>query len=325
MRGDERSRAAAREEIHARRASLAERLASGPVLLLDGAMGTELERRGLPCELPLWSAQALLDAPSLVERIHRDYVAAGAEIVTTNSFRTQRRTLARAGLASRAMELTTTSVSIARRAAGADSESLLPADATPVFVAGSAAPLEDCFRPDLVPPGDDLAREHEEHIRTLDAAGADLILVETMNCVREAVAALEAAGRVGVPAVVSFTCAAEARLRSGERLAAALRAVAPLAPWAVLVNCAPPSVVGACLPVLADCGLPFGVYPNLGAPSEEAAHAREEWLSPSAFADLAAAWVAAGARLVGGCCGTTPAHIRGAALRLRTRAGTPDA
>ncbi len=85
-------------------------------LLLDGAMGTELERRGAPCELPLWSARALLENPELVSRIHSDYIAAGAELLTANTFRTQRRTLAQAGLSDRARELTHKAVRLARAA-----------------------------------------------------------------------------------------------------------------------------------------------------------------------------------------------------------------
>jgi len=75
------------------------------------------------------------------------------------------------------------------------------------------------------------------------------------------------------------------------------------------VNCLPPSNVMACLPALAGAGLPFGVYANLGAPDDATGFRRSESVSPHRFAEAACEWVAAGARLVGGCCGTTPAHI----------------
>lgn len=275
-------------------------LADGPPLVLDGATGTELERRGAASELPLWSAQALLDAPELVRRIHADYVAAGAEALTANTFRTQRRVLERGGLGVRAGELTALAVRLAREAAAAS--------AAPVAVLGSAPPLEDCFRPDLVPAGDVLRAEHEEHAANLAAAGADALLAETMNTSDEARAALRAAAAVGLPALVSFVCWDGARLLSGEPLAEAIEAAAAEAPRAVLVNCLPPSNVPACLPVLAACGLPFGVYANLGEPLG-AGHARSEDCTPEAFASHARSWLAAGARLVGGCCGTTPQHI----------------
>ncbi|MCC6642745.1 MAG: homocysteine S-methyltransferase family protein, partial [Deltaproteobacteria bacterium] len=86
-------------------------------MILDGALGTELERRGVPSALPLWSAHALLERPDLVRAIHAEYVAAGAEILTANTFRTQERTLARAGFGARAAELTALAVRLAREAA----------------------------------------------------------------------------------------------------------------------------------------------------------------------------------------------------------------
>jgi S-methylmethionine-dependent homocysteine/selenocysteine methylase len=99
----------------------ADRLASGPPLLLDGATGTELERRGARCDGPLWSVHALLEDPAMILRIHRDYVAAGAEILTANTFRTQARALARGGLGERAAELTQIAIGLARSATGVSS------------------------------------------------------------------------------------------------------------------------------------------------------------------------------------------------------------
>ena len=290
---------------------LATRLAEGPPLLLDGATGTELERRGARSQLPLWSAHALVEDPDLVGRIHADYVQAGAQILTANTFRTQRRTLVRGGLGERAAELTALAVELARHAA---------AETAPhreVLVAGSAPTLEDCFRPDLVPDDAALAREHTEHAAHLAKAGVDAILVETMNTSREAVAALRAARGTGVPALASFVCSAGPRLLSGEALEDALAAAEMEDPLAVLVNCLPPSKVAACLPALRASGLPFGVYANLGEPEDERGLARSEDCAPEEFAEWASAWLDAGARIVGGCCGTTPAHVRAIAQRMR--------
>jgi S-methylmethionine-dependent homocysteine/selenocysteine methylase len=292
--------------MDSRRAALLARLRDGPPLLLDGATGTELERRGAKASLPLWSSHALLDHAELVERIHADYVAAGAGMLTANTFRTQRRVLARAGLGERAAELTARAVALARRAA-----------AGRAFVAGSAPTLEDCYRPELAPGDAALAAEHAEHAANLVAAGVDAILVETMNSIREALAGARATREAGAPALVSFVCWEGARLLSGEPLGDALEAVRAESPAAVLVNCLPPSNVAACLPALRGAGLPFGVYANLGAPSYEPGAPRSEELDPEAFAERAAAWLAAGARLVGGCCGTRPEHIRAVARRMR--------
>ena len=291
------------------RGALEARIRSGALLVLDGATGTELERRGVRTTLPLWSAPALLEQPDVVEQIHADYAAAGADVITANTFRTQRRTLARGGLGERAAELTRRAISLARRGAHAG--------AGTVFVVGSAPPLEDCYRPDLVPDATALEREHAEHAHNLAEAGVDAILVETMNCVREAIAATRAARATGLPVIASFVCGAEAKLLSGEALDAGVAAVGEAGACAVLVNCLPPSQVPVCLPALARSGLPFGAYANLGAPNDETGFTRSEDCSPAQFAAHAAEWSAAGARLVGGCCGSTPEQLRAVAARLK--------
>jgi len=287
------------------------RLAGTQALVLDGAIGTELERRGAPTSLPLWSAHALIRSPDLVAAIHSDYAAAGADILTANTFRTQRRTLARGGWGGRAGELTSLAIELARGAAQRF------AGERRVYVVGSAPTLEDCYRPDLVPDDDALRREHAEHAEHLAESGVDAVLVETMNSVREAVAALRAARATGLPALLSFVCWDGARLLSGEPLSDAVAAALPESPAAVLANCLPPSNVGACLPVLRGSALPFGIYPNLGVPLDEAGSKRSEEYEPTAFAELAAEWRTAGALILGGCCGTTPAHIAALAQRVR--------
>jgi S-methylmethionine-dependent homocysteine/selenocysteine methylase len=246
-----------------------------------------------------------------VERVHADYVAAGAELLTANTFRTQRRVLARAGQGARAAELTRLAVDLARQAASGAQRR--------IFVVGSAPTLEDCYRPDLVPDARALAREHAEHAANLADAGADAILIETMNTTREAVAAARAASATGLPFLVSFTCWEGPTLLGGEPLSDALAAVAAQRAEALLVNCLPVSNVAACLPALAAAGLPFGVYANLGAPGVTSGAGSTEHYAPDAFAEHAARWVAAGARIVGGCCGTTPEYIRAIAERLARR------
>jgi len=288
------------------RPALEARLRAGAPLILDGATGTELERRGVATRLPLWSAGALDSHPELVQQIHADYVACGVDVVTANTFRTQRRTLAHAGIADRARELTRRAVALARAAAG-----------TRAWVFGSSPTLEDCYHPERVADPASLAREHAAHARNLALAGVDAILVETMNTQREAAAALRAARDANVPALASFVCWDGARLLSREPLADALRLAADEGACAVLVNCLPPSNAAACLDALAAQPLPFGIYPNLGEPEDELGFRRSEDLSPDVFGELAAGWAARGARVLGGCCGTTPAHLAALVARLR--------
>ena len=283
------------------RPSLRARLRAHRPLVLDGATGTELERRGVRCELPLWSSWGLLEAPDVVRQVHLDYLLAGVDALTAATFRTHARSLAAAGLEGRAAELCALAVRLAREAG--------ERTARDVLVLGSAAPLEDCYHPERVPGEDALAREHAAHARHLVRAGADAILVETINTLREGVAAARAARDAGAELLVSFVCDREARLLSGEPLAEALDAVAGFAPAAIGVNCLPADAVDACLPVLQRAAAPFLVYANVGA--------RQSDTAPAAFAGAALRWASAGAACVGGCCGTTPVHLRALVERLR--------
>lgn len=282
---------------------LAQRLEAG-VLLLDGATGTELERFGVDCSLPLWSARAMLEAPNVLEQIHREYVEAGVDCITANTFRTQPHVLRHAGLEARAPHLSARAIEIARAAASARPD---------VLIAGSAAPLEDCYRPERVPAIETLEREHAKHCGALAAGGADFILIETIGTVRELRVVSQAAAATGLPFLVSLIGGpAGATLLSGEPVEAAVEAISKDPPVALLINCVPPSQLDQWWPALAKTRLPFGVYPNLGTPGTPPGAARSEDLSPDAFACRALRWVEQGARVIGGCCGTRPAHIRAA-------------
>ncbi len=285
--------------------------------MLDGATGSELERRGVSCALPLWSAHALLHAPEVLREVHRDYAAAGAHALTANTFRTQRSVLARAGLASRAAELSALAVRLAREGARA-------AGAEDTLVFGSAATLEDCYSPERVPDDATLAREHAAHAQNLVRAGADALLIETMNTAREAEAALRAAREAGADALVSFVCGSDAQLLSGEPLAEAIERVRALGPLAIGVNCASWARLAACLPVLRAGGVPFFAYANLGAPASDGSFVASGELAPDQFAEEAARWAGAAAAWVGGCCGTQPAHIAAITARLANTRVRPD-
>jgi len=292
------------------------RLRKGAPILLNAATGTELQRRGADTRLPLWSARALADAPDLVRAIHREEVAAGAEVVTANTFRTHRRTLAKGGLAERSRELTALAVRLAREASGAAGRD--------VFVAGSVAPLEDCYRPDLVPEDSALEREHDEQAESLAAAGVDLLLLETHNTVRELIAAARAARTTGLPFAASMVTDGNGRLLSGEAIEDAVRELEPLDPDVLSINCVPAGKLGADLGRLSAAapGVPLAAYGNLGLPADDRGWAFTGELSPEAYAELARGWLALGARIVGGCCGTRPAHT--AALRYAISMASPN-
>ena len=288
--------------------ALGRRLQEAKPLVLDGATGTELARRGVSVALPLWSASAISDAPDILRDIHADYVEAGAELITANTFRTHARSLAKGGLGTRAAELTAQAVEAARECAGGWA-----------WVLGSQAPLEDCYRPDLAPDDDALAREHAQHAEHLAKADVDAILVETQNTIREAAAAAKAASSTGLPVLVSFACGTDGRLLSGETVTEAARAVLPFKPVALLVNCtSTPTLIAPLKELLAAApGLHVGGYGNVGHAAPDGSWVSDGVEDPAAYAAFAEAWLKAGARIVGGCCGTTPGHVRALAKLIQ--------
>lgn len=287
---------------------------TGPILILDGATGTELERRGVSTAAPLWSARALLDAPEVLEHLHEDYLNAGADLITTCTFRTNERALAKAGLADRAPELTHRAVDIARAARDRVNSG--------AKVLGGVAPLEDCFEPKKAPDSAACRSEHGRMIAMLLEAGVDLILIETMNNLRESeAAATEAQRRAPGKWLISFCVRGDGPpgiLISGEPLIDLRDALSGA--LAVGVNCLSPRAVEANVKLLRAM-LPASVrvmtYPNVGFDPPWFNPPEGDPTEPEVFARCARRWRDAGASIIGGCCGTMPEHIRAAAGALR--------
>jgi S-methylmethionine-dependent homocysteine/selenocysteine methylase len=269
-------------------------------LLLDGATGTELERRGLHTHLPLWTATAARDAPGLLFAIHQDYVTAGADVLTACTFRTTRHTLSKSGLSSEARWLTREAVELARSAVSSARRTVL--------VAGSIGPLEDCYAPGLTPDTATLEREHESHATHLAEARPDILLVESMPTAREAAIATRAATRTGLPVITSLLARPGAQLYDHSSLRMALTTLASLPVGLVAVNCCSLDACSDAVQVLSEYGLPFGAYPNAGDPDGSFGRTPDP-LAPDALEKAARRWLDQGASLVGGCCGTEPKHI----------------
>jgi S-methylmethionine-dependent homocysteine/selenocysteine methylase len=290
----------------------------GPVLL-DGAVGTELSRRGLDTTLPLWSARALLSDRGLetLALIHREYARAGAEILVTNTFRTTLRALDRAGAPGEWQAANRRAVECARAGAAAGS-------GRACLVAGGLAPLEDCYRPDLVPPQAECLAEHRRQAECLAGLGVDLLFIETMNCGREAEAALQAARGTGLDVLLSLCPRAPMQLLSGEPLADAVPRLVELGGSqlrGILINCATPEAMDAIYPAFARMApaLPHGLYAHLGEPDDVTGWRLPDHHEPEAYASWMERRLAEGARLAGGCCGTGPGHIEALAAMIAGR------
>lgn len=290
------------------------RASNGHAVRLDGGVATELERSGVPVTAPWWTTRALLSEEKrrVLRSVHAGYLASGAHLVTANTFRCNVRALRDVGLDKAGFAWMVHAAVGVARAAGNE------AGNGRTLIAGSMAPVEDCYRPDLVPSDEELHAEHRWLATEMLRAGVDLVLIETMNTMREARIALEQVLAAGGRAWVSFACSDGGRLLSGEPVADAARAVEADGAEAVLVNCTPLAQTEECLRDLADvCRGPIGAYPNverrLPASGDGPLPAA---VGPEAFANTLGRWHdELGAVLLGGCCGTRPSHI--ASLRDR--------
>jgi S-methylmethionine-dependent homocysteine/selenocysteine methylase len=297
------------------------RLDRGEPVLLDGGLGTEVVRRGVR-----WRQHGMRTDADTVRVVHEDYVKAGADVITTNTFQLTRRTylnlfhdldhmrrIGAPGLESQAAALIEKAVALAEEAVRNAGPGRL------IAIAGSISPLNHCFRPDLSPPFEEALKEHSESAGLLAKSGVDLILLETMNTGAEATAALQAAKKTDLPVWVSFVLAPGGKsILGGEPVLEAARVAESGGAAAVLFNCAPPDDIAAGLKELAGRSkLPIGAYAHVGRydpPSwkfdfHPQFSGTEDWPAER-YANYAKSWREMGATIVGGCCGTTPDHVR---------------
>ncbi|MDI9778653.1 homocysteine S-methyltransferase family protein [Pseudomonas putida] len=286
------------------------------MVVLDGGMGRELQRSGAPFRQPEWSALALSEAPEAVVGVHAAFIAAGAQVITSNSYAVVPFHIGEERFAREGLQLAQVAGQLARRAADASAQ--------PVQVAGSLPPLFGSYRPDLFQP-ERVAEVLTPLLQGL-APHVDLWLAETQSSVAEVRAIHSHLPADGKPFWVSFTLQDEEvdsvpRLRSGEPVADAIEAVAGLGVAAVLFNCSQPEVIGAALEVARSviearhADIAIGAYANAFPPQPKQATANDgldelrEDLDPPGYLVWARDWRARGASLIGGCCGIGPEHI----------------
>jgi S-methylmethionine-dependent homocysteine/selenocysteine methylase len=298
--------------------TLQDRIARGGAVILDGAMGTELQRRGVPMDGIAWSAAALATHPDAVRGVHEDYLRAGAEVLITNSFAASRHVLAATGLGGRVAELNRRSVALAREAIAS-----VAAD-RPVWVAGSISTF--------VPWGDNRHRpapaaeraSYREQAELLAEAGADLLVLEMIRDIDQACTIVEAAAATRLPFWVGFTCllgedgeTVLLRGRDAERplrdCLAPVLAAGPCSAVAVM-HCDMAASDPALDIVMEQWKGPVACYPECGE------WENPDWrfgdLAPDAFAAAAESWAERGVRIIGGCCGIGPEHIKALSQRL---------
>lgn len=283
-------------------------LQSGRVLVIDGATGTNLQRRGLPVGMPsdIW----VMDNPAGVRQLYQDFLEAGSDVLLTNTFGSSRLHLGHAGLQDRFEATNRQAVELLRQVIG-DRR---------VIAAGSMGPLGE-----MVDPYGPLAQsaaelEYAAQARLLAEAGVDVLMIETQFDINEAQAAVRGARSVtDLPVVCSFSYDRGKRTMMGVKPAQMVEALAPLGLAAVGINCG--QSLEANLQALGELrsatDLPIWFKPNAGLPRTDAEGALHYDVTPEQMAAQVPQWIAAGARLVGGCCGTSPQHLRAIAQAVQ--------
>jgi len=299
----------------------AERLFEGGTVLCDGAMGTMLYACGV--FIDRCYDELNLTQPEMVRSVHQQYLQAGAEVIETNTFGANRFRLKRFGLSEKVKEINRAGAAIARQCVDAVGEKR----GTPAFVAGAVGPLGLGLETTGESHPEEVHAAYAEQIEALAEGGVDLLLLETMMSVAEAEQALLAA-RQSAPhlkVAVLFTVGEDGECLDGASVEAAARRMEALGADAVGCNCStgPTIVLRAVERMKAVTALPIVAMPNAGTP--RSVEGRHIYLtSPEYMGSFARKFVRAGARWVGGCCGTTPEHIRAMRSALRARQAGSD-
>ncbi len=267
-------------------------------LILDGAMGSMLQKKGLKSKGSMWLSMANITDSDVVYGIHKEYISAGADIITTNTFRTNPEAVENFGSKLSINKLVNNSVRLA----------LSAAKDLPVMIAGSNAPAEDCYQRERKLPLDKLKYNHHKHIELLMESGCHFILNETQSHLDEIKVICKYCSQKNIPYVISIFVDENLNLLSGENLFEATKIILDYSPLALSINCVKPGVFFKFYKK-SNLNFNWGAYLNAGSGS----FSDEKILTGITPEDYSAAIKKAlkkSPSFVGGCCGTTPAHIR---------------
>ncbi|MEE8534762.1 MAG: homocysteine S-methyltransferase family protein [Kiloniellales bacterium] len=306
-------------------ATLSERLNRGEIVIMDGAVSTEFERHGVAMDAQAWSATAHRSHPDIVRRVHEDYIRAGSQVITANTFATARHVLEAIGLGDETAAINEEAVEIAKKAR----DNAARGD---VWIAGSMSSMPPLLEMRTTPRGPAAAGNYREQAGILAESGADLIVAETMLDQVNAPLVVDAALATGLPVWIGFSAVLEAgdgRLAGWrpdtdftdmprEDFEDMIDAVVALGGEAAGIMHSPISATGPALDLLSN----HWTGPKL-AYAETGTFRNPDWdftriVSPEDYADTVEGWVRdKGVQIVGGCCGTGPEHIRALKERLR--------
>ncbi|MGB3700805.1 MAG: homocysteine S-methyltransferase family protein [Anaerolineales bacterium] len=284
--------------------ALIQRLDNGEQILIDGATGTEIERRGVPMVDNAWNGMGAMTHPDIVRQVHEDYIRCGAQIIISNTFSTSRHVLQDAGFEEHFEVLNQRGIELAR-------EARTNMGSPNVLVAGGIAYLS--FTGKTSPP-EQLRANLEEQAVIMADAGADLIMLEMMADIERTEIALEAAQKTGLPVWVGFSChldeVGEPHLLYGSALLEGVKAIQNYDVPVVTIMHTEVEYIDACLNVLkANWQGPIGVYAHSGkfvAPN----WIFNDVISPEDYASAANSWLQQGVQVLGGCCGIGLEHMQ---------------
>ncbi len=286
-----------------------QKLEANEIVLIDGATGTELQRRGVPMDMVAWSGAAVLSHPDIVRETHEDYIRSGSRVIIANTFGSTRQMLEPAGFGDQVETVNRSAVELAILAR----ENL--ADAA-VAVAGSISAMPPGFDRGAYQSAEKELESYREAATILTKAGADIIALEMMEDTTHAPRAMRAALETGLPIWLGMSCkrAEDGRIVSfacpDTDFTEILDALIPMGPTVVNIMHSEIRAIGSAIELIRErWSGPIGVYPESGY------FAKPNWefvdvIPPEELVTEALGWVAAGVRLLGGCCGTSPAHIK---------------
>jgi 5-methyltetrahydrofolate--homocysteine methyltransferase len=282
--------------------SFMERIQRGEILIADGATGTNLQARGL--KRGESSEAWVLDQPNEIVRLHRDFIDAGADIILTCTFGASPLRLEDSHLADRAMEINRQAVALARQAAQKED----------VLVAGSIGPAGRLIKPYGPLSKEEVITSYMEQAAILTEAGADLLVIETQFDLTEASAAIQAAASTSsLPVICSFSFDRGTRTMMGVNPTQMGREIAKFGIDGIGINCG--RSLEDNLNALKELRMvvpdkPIWFKPNAGLPEVDDDGATYYTVTPEEMGAQVKSWLQAGAQIVGGCCGTTPEHLR---------------
>lgn len=283
------------------------------ITILEGATGTELQRRGYKMTNPLWSASAIFDAPDLLKQIHKDYIKAGAQLITANTFRTNLHPWEQVGKPKMAKTATEKAVEIANQARQESIEDGVIKNINEVKIGGVIGMTTDTYNPKHLEANARLHQQHSNQVKFLSSLSIDFIMISTITDIKEALVILKYASKTDLPIYLSFVPNKDCKLWNGDSLETMLELITPYKVECLMLNCGlHPEEAKQTVEKFAQLYKgKKGIFLNgYGDPDDEAAWKFTKEHGPKEYLSYAKHWAEIGYTVIGACCGSTPAHIK---------------